>query len=146
MKLALAALLAAATLTVQAQPPATTTLQALRDHQRVLLVFGNGNNVLAEQQLTIASEHGSDFRQRDLLLVGLSGSNDTAPTALLSGADDAAARRRFHVPQGQFTVILLGKDGGEKLRSRQPIPWDTLRVTIDGMPMRQSEMTRQPTP
>lgn len=116
------------------------TLASLRDRQRVLLVFANGDNQLAETQLTIAAKHGDGFRQRDLLLVGLSGSNDLAPTAMLSSADDAAARKRFDVHPGQFTVILIGKDGGEKMRSNQPIPWERLQQTIDAMPMRRDEM------
>ena len=118
------------------------TLQSVRDRQRVLLVFSNGNNQLAEAQLTIAAEHIDGFRERDLLLVGIAGSNPALHSAVLSPAEDAAQRKRFHVAEGQFTVMLIGKDGGEKLRSHQPIPWETLRSTIDAMPMRQDEMQR----
>ncbi len=135
--LALAVALTAAAATAQAP---TVTLDSLRDHQRVLLVFGNGDNRLAETQLNVAATNASAFRERDLLLVGLQGTNPAAPTAMLSAADDAAARRRFHVTAGQFTVILIGKDGGEKLRSNRPIPWTKLQSTIDSMPMRQAEM------
>jgi hypothetical protein len=116
------------------------TLDALRDHQRVLLIFSNGDNRLAEAQLNVAASNASGFRERDLILVGLAGSMPDVPTALLSSADDVAARKRFHVAAGQFTVILIGKDGGEKLRSDHPIAWKTLQQTIDSMPMRQSEM------
>ena len=123
--------------------PATVTLQALRDRQRALLVFANGNNQLAEAQLTIAAAHADGFRERDLLLVGLTGSNQAVPTALLSGSGDMAARTRFNVKPGEFTVILIGKDGGEKLRSHQPIAWEKLQSTIDAMPMRQDEMQRK---
>jgi hypothetical protein len=38
-----------------------------------------------------------------------------------------------------FTVLLIGKDGGEKLRQHTSIPIDKL----DAMPMRQAEMRRQ---
>ncbi len=122
----------------QTQVP-TVTLQSLRDQKRVLLVFDNGNNQLAEQQLTVAANHVDGFKERDLLLVGISGSNPAVPTALLSGADDAAARKQFHVAAEQFTVLLIGKDGGEKLRSHQPITWSKLKSAIDAMPMRQQE-------
>jgi hypothetical protein len=122
--------------------PARVTLQAMRDHQRALLVFGNGDNQLAEGQLTIAASHIDGFRERDLLLVGLVGSNEALPSALLSPSDDAAARKRFGIKSGEFTVILIGKDGGEKLRSHQPISWEKLQSTIDSMPMRQAEMQR----
>jgi hypothetical protein len=121
---------------------APVTLQSMRDHQRALLVFSNGNNQLAEAQLNVAARHVDGFRQRDLLLVGLTGSNNAVPSTLLSAAEDAAARKRFSVRPDQFTVILIGKDGGEKLRSHQPLSWEKLRSTIDAMPMRQGEMQR----
>ena len=127
------------TLSSNAQTP-RVTLQGMRDHQRALLVFSNGNNQLAEAQLNVAASHVDGFQQRDLLLVGLTGSNSAVPTAELSAADDSAARKRFNVRPGEFTVILIGKDGGEKLRSHQVVTWDKLQTTIDAMPMRQNEM------
>ena len=123
----------------RSQSSSTVTLQSLRDQHRVLLVFANGDNALAEKQLTVAADHADGFKERDLLLVGLSGNRPGVPTAMLSAADDAAARRHFHVDAGQFTVILIGKDGGEKLRSHQAIAWNKLESTIDAMPMRQDE-------
>ncbi len=47
-------------------------------------------------------------------------------------------RDTFH-PNG-FALILLGKDGGVKLR--KPFPWDMREIsrTIDKMPMRQREI------
>lgn len=117
-----------------------TTFAALRDKQRVLLVFANGDNGKAEAQLTIAAAHAVDFRERDLVLAGISGSNSAVPTATLTPAEEEKARQRFHVSPGTFTVILLGKDGGEKLRSHAAIPWVKLQGTIDAMPMRKDEM------
>jgi hypothetical protein len=63
----------------------------------------------------------------------------------MTAAEQAATRKRFHIAPNAFTVILIGKDGGEKLRSSIPLSVDTLRSTIDAMPMRQDEM-RQPKP
>ncbi|KHJ38763.1 hypothetical protein PBAC_11020 [Pedobacter glucosidilyticus] len=39
-----------------------------------------------------------------------------------------------------FTIILLGKDGGEKYRSHQISSLNTLYKIIDVMPMRRAEM------
>ena len=39
-----------------------------------------------------------------------------------------------------FTFILVGKDGGEKLRSTKPVSLKKLFGTIDAMPMRKQEM------
>lgn len=119
----------------------TTTLEALHN-KRVLLVFSNGDNQLAETQLTVAAGHIDGFHERDLVLVGLVGNDPAVPATLLSAPADSAARKRFHITSGEFTVILIGKDGGEKMRSHQPIPWKTLESSIDAMPMRRDEMRR----
>lgn len=39
-----------------------------------------------------------------------------------------------------FTVVLIGKDGGEKLKSADPVTTDFLFALIDAMPMRRLEM------
>ena len=119
------------------------TLAGMRGHYRPLLVFTGGNARLAEQQLTIASEHAAEFREREILVVGVEGEKGDVQNVLLSPAEDVSVRKRLHVVPGEFTVILLGKDGAEKLRSHQPISFNTLRETIDAMPMRQREMKKQ---
>ncbi|MEM9591611.1 MAG: DUF4174 domain-containing protein [Pseudomonadota bacterium] len=43
-----------------------------------------------------------------------------------------------------FEVVLIGKDGGVKLRSNTPVSLEQLFQRIDGMPMRQREMLKQP--
>ncbi len=44
------------------------------------------------------------------------------------------------IRHGGFTLVLLGKDGTEKLRSTEPVPLRELFGLIDGMPMRQAEL------
>lgn len=39
-----------------------------------------------------------------------------------------------------FHLLLIGKDGGDKLESKEPVPKDRLFDTIDAMPMRLREM------
>ncbi len=66
------------------------------------------------------------------------------PTASLSEDELAAIRHQFKVEPAEFLVILIGKDGGEKLNSRTPVPVDKLKQLIDSMPMRKSEMQQKP--
>ena len=55
--------------------------------------------------------------------------------------DDAHTMRdRFEVGQNEFQVILIGKDGTEKIRSDEAISSDYLFEAIDAMPMRRLEM------
>jgi hypothetical protein len=49
-------------------------------------------------------------------------------------------RKRLSVPSGRFTVILIGKDGGEKIRQGSSVDLKEIFAIIDAMPMRQQEM------
>ena len=51
--------------------------------------------------------------------------------------------KKYKASTQNFTFILIGKDGGEKLRSTQPISKEKLYRIIDDMPMRKSEMKHQ---
>lgn len=52
----------------------------------------------------------------------------------------AALAHRYGVDPAAFAVVLIGKDGGAKYRSTDPITPDQLFGIIDAMPMRQREM------
>jgi hypothetical protein len=63
-----------------------------------------------------------------------------AGNQLLSEKSVQAIRKRFGVKVGTFQVLLIGKDGGVKLRSSGPVSMKDLFGLIDSMPMRQQEM------
>ena len=129
---------------MHAQAP--TTLAALRDSKRVLLVFAGAHDARVEQQWSILVDQRAQAAERDLVTILLTRSlvnkhdGDTAPSATFTDSEQQAVRTRFRVKPNDFTVILIGKDGGEKMRSHAPIPWQTLQQTVDAMPMRQDEM------
>ena len=110
---------------------AADPLARFRWHSRVVVALAPGRDdpALAAQRRLFAAL-GADGRERDLVLVAASG--DTP-----EGAD---LRRRFGAGAG-FVAILIGKDGGEKLRSPAPLGRDALFPLIDAMPMRRQEMT-----
>jgi hypothetical protein len=72
-----------------------------------------------------------------------------ADNAVRNGGEDlgegAAAflRRTFAVEPESYTVILVGKDGGEKMRRTAVVPVAEIFGIIDAMPMRQAEMRDQ---
>lgn len=138
MKLLLLGLLLASV----ARPPRTAPgtaprrddpLAAYRWKNRVLLVFAPRADApaLAEQRRLIEEEK-SGFQDRDLVVLELTG-----------GAKAEALRRQFGVKPGEFLVVLIGKDGGEKLRKPVSVPPKELFDLIDSMPMRQRERHRQ---
>ena len=129
--------LSAAALAMAAVAPvraADDRLASLRWHSRVVVAIGvtRADPALAMQRRLFAAL-GAEGRERDLVL--LAATDDTP--------DGAALRRRFG-GQGAFLAVLVGKDGGEKLRSSEPLGPDALFPVIDTMPMRLQEMTRRP--
>jgi len=49
-------------------------------------------------------------------------------------------RKQFSVTTGYLTAILIGKDGGQKLRQSKRVDLGSIFALIDTMPMRQQEM------
>ncbi len=108
-------------------------LAAYRWKFRVLLVFAPRADAtaLAEQRRFIENKK-TGFQDRDLVVLELT-----------NGAKAEALRQQFSVKPEVFAVILIGKDGGEKLRQTKPVAPGELFDLIDSMPMRQREMRRQ---
>ncbi len=105
-------------------------LASYKDHKRVLLVFGAGTGGQIDRQLELLKGHKADLSERDVVV--LAEPDESSASAQL--------RAQFHVSGSEFTVILIGKDGGEKLRQHSSITYEKLASTIDAMPMRQDEM------
>ncbi|GEP09643.1 DUF4174 domain-containing protein [Methylobacterium gnaphalii] len=87
---------------------------------------------LRAQREALASARGG-VKERDLVVI----------EAVGSGKQAAALRQRLGLSEGAFRAVLVGKDGGPKLSSAEPIPPQTLFATIDAMPMRRDEMKRR---
>lgn len=98
----------------------------------VVLAVDAKSPALAEQRRHVHDLEGG-ATERDLVLV--TPSPGSGELQLLAG--------RFGMGPEPFLVVLVGKDGGEKLRSLQPIPAQDLIATIDAMPMRQGEMRKR---
>jgi hypothetical protein len=127
------------------------TLDYMRGHARPVLIFAPYATPQVIEQLHILAQGQHDMDERNVVPVPLCLKEDSTSVCRLkdvplSPNEQTVARRRFHIHPNDFTVILLGKDGGEKLRSRHPISLETLRSTIDAMPMRQDEMRSQQAP
>lgn len=113
----------------RAAAPSGPAAQA--DGSRVLLMLAAPGDARAAQQARIVAADRAGAAERDLVLV--------QPEA----EDQGRLRRRYGVAPGRFAVLLIGKDGGVKLRSDAPLTARTLFDAIDAMPMRRAEMRRQ---
>ena len=121
-------------------PPSPVTLAQLHDRFRPLLLFAPSpaDPSLAAQLLRLKSS-AAELNERDVLLIAVPYRSPAPTEVSLTEEEALAIRRRFGVLPEQFTAVLLGKDGGEKLRSKKPVSFERLRDLIDSMPMRQEE-------
>ncbi len=143
-------LLLALTLPAFSQQPQQqpATLAEMRDHYRPLLIFQSGKDERLNEQLRLLTAHRTELLDRQIMLdlrpYAWAGTVDHAILTWRSWEEDKALRTRFHIHPNDFTVILLGKDGGEKFRSYTPVSIEQLTRIIDAMPMRQLEMRTHP--
>ncbi|MEM6662569.1 MAG: DUF4174 domain-containing protein [Pseudomonadota bacterium] len=102
-------------------------LDDYRWQHRPILVFAASEDPRLKQQMGRFDAAAEDLADRDNILIV-----DTEPASAL--------RARFR--PADFTVILVGKDGGEKFRRNGLVDPDELNALIDTMPMRLQEMSR----
>jgi len=119
-------------------------LTELRWKHRILLVFTPHDALPSYQRQRAEWERAKDgMKERDLLWITLSpGQAASAAGRAISPASQQQLRRDFGVKPGEFVVILVGLDGGTKLRAMEPVGADSLFALIDSMPMRQNELQR----
>lgn len=108
--------------------PDTADLSEFVWEKRPVIVFADSpNDPNFGQQMEYLEARADELAERDVVVL-----TDTDPSV------DSALRLKFR-PRG-FMLVLVGKDGGVKLR--KPFPWDVreLTRTIDKMPIRQREI------
>lgn len=122
------------------------SLADLQWKHRLLLVFAESEKdpgfirQSAECQRTVAG-----MEERDLLWVPLiAGKPSKAAGRAINPADQERLRRELGVNSTEFAVLLIGRDGGIKLRKGEPVDAASLFALIDSMPMRREEMRHQP--
>lgn len=63
---------------------------------------------------------------------------------VISADESQRLANQYGIGDGAFSVVLIGKDGGEKLRVNQVPDLQAVYAVIDGMPMRSREMGANP--
>ena len=117
----------------------------LKDYQwrnRLILAFSSsaedyGRRAL-EKEIANRAEEVID---RDLLVFQILESGETKlGNSSLPESSGNYLREKFSIKSGTFTVLLIGKDGGVKLRKEGEVELGEIFSLIDSMPMRQREM------
>ena len=104
-------------------------------HSRHPLYVDLKNNIAAQKE---------EVLDRDLIVFEIF-ENDTSLKDMteIDPESAVAVRQNFEVPSGLFTVILVGKDGGVKLRRNEQVNLRDIFLLIDAMPMRREEMRQK---
>lgn len=108
-------------------PSEAGDLNGYRWEKRPVLVFAPSEDDPAlERQIGLFEDAAPGLEERDIVV--LTDTDDGTPGTL-----------RGRLAAKSFEVILVGKDGGVKLRSDSPVTPEALFATIDRMPMRRRE-------
>ena len=96
--------------------------------KRPIVVFADSpNDPIFARQMELLHERRADLEERDVVVL-----TDTDPN------EQSALRKKLR-PRG-FALVLIGKDGGVKLRKPKPWAVRELGRVIDKMPLRQQEI------
>ena len=108
------------------------TLIAAESPRRVLLFYTNSGLEEQKAQSVILDAHRKDIVERDIKMQSFSYSRKNVGEWRKWNIDTASA----------FPLLLIGRDGGEKLRSSDVVSAEKLFGMIDAMPMRKNEVER----
>lgn len=131
--------LAAAFALASSQVFAMDSLPELKWKNRVVIIFGASTDREAEQQTAAIKEQTSELADRDMVILRVLGDEVRSVYGRSPQVVDAKALKKdVGVDDDGFHVVLIGKDGGVKLRSERPVGGLEMFDLIDRMPMRRS--------
>ena len=116
--------------------PLEESLKAWQWKKRVVLL-GAPSTQQADfvRQKALLAKEEAGLRERDIQVMEVHYDQ-------LDETDMIFLRENLFIPTNAFTVVLIGKDGGVKVRQSLPLSTGDLFSTIDAMPMRRQEMRK----
>ncbi|TQR87427.1 DUF4174 domain-containing protein [Mycobacterium hodleri] len=128
---------------------ATAMAAELSDYRwesRPLLVFApEASDPRLVETLKRIDATRCDFTGRDMVLGVVVAEGDSTLDGQAVDADESRRLMdQFAIGDNAFSVVLIGKDGGEKFRVNGVPDLRTIYAVVDGMPMRSREMGADP--
>jgi hypothetical protein len=109
--------------------------------KRPLIIFApTGDTAVLQRQRALLGAALPQMRKRDMVVIYVIGNDVRAILGDVPDLTSQQLRQRYDVPYTAFRTLLVGKDGGVKLRSWQVVTTRRLFSLIDAMPMRMEEM------
>jgi hypothetical protein len=125
--------------------PMDVDFEQFKWKNRLLLVFTpDSSHPLCESLQRDISTRKLEVDDRDLVVFEILGvGTSKRDGSQLDPHTAASLRKRFDISPKAFSLILVGKDGGVKLRRNDPVNLEEIFRLIDSMPMRQEEMRQK---
>ena len=113
---------------------------------RPLLLFAPSiADARLQQTRNKLQQRGCELEDRNMIIgVILERGESRLDDQPISSSYVTTLRKRYAIEPDQFAAILIGKDGSEKYRNYNTAELDEIFALIDGMPMRQDEMSQNP--
>ncbi len=126
---------------------AADPLTHLQGVKRPLLLFAKSRSFAPlDKQVDLLRGYRPDLRQRDMVVLSTTGSQETSAAIGYVSINRGTARelRKLYQPNTHgLTVILIGKDGAEKARWQQVVEPQVIFDLLDSMPTPQDESKTQ---
>ena len=125
---------------------AAAELSDYRWERRPLLLFApTDNDPRLIETLSRIEASRCDFVDRDMVIGQVVTEGESTLDGQVVNADESRRlARQYAIGEDTFSVLLIGKDGGEKLRVNEVPDLQAIYAVIDGMPMRSREMRANP--
>ncbi|MCC5927734.1 MAG: DUF4174 domain-containing protein [Cyclobacteriaceae bacterium] len=118
-------------------------LQEYQWKNRVLLIFSESpEDQNYKQQIRLLNENADGLTERDLTVLSVFPDRVEKNNARQTSDFSALSLRQYYKISTSFTIVLIGKDGGEKRRTQTILKPEELFGIIDAMPMRRAEMEK----
>lgn len=122
--------------------------QDLNRHQwndRLVLLFApEAEHPFLQKQIKIFQKDQMGMKERKLLVYYITPHAVLMPGNQPGNANFAKALyKEYEVEKEAFTFILVGLDGGEKMRKQDDVSLKDLYAIIDRMPMRRQELNEK---
>jgi hypothetical protein len=129
----------------QAANAADVDFERFQWKNRLLLIFAaESTHPLFNSLVKEIAAQRDEVDERDLVVFEILESGPSKRNSSEIEPQKAASiRKQFEIPQHTFAVILVGKDGGIKLKRNEHIRLEEIFRLIDSMPMRLDEMRQK---
>jgi len=106
----------------------------------ILLVYNEANSESFQKQRESFLEKADALKERDLILIYLNNETVDFNHPDSDAIDGRQLRKQLRIRENFRGVLLIGKDGGVKLRAEYSVEPQQIFDLIDSMPMRRAEM------